>query len=100
MDHRTALYYPFIHFPDDEWVKLAALYWNRIARIVPPGYTTHDSPVVKAFGDSFVHNLKAKSMGESNVAYLLRLEEGLTPQTLLGHIRAQVKGFLARGSSA
>ena len=32
------LYYPFIHFKDDEWLKLAALYWDRMARIVPASY--------------------------------------------------------------
>jgi hypothetical protein len=54
MTPRIGLYYPFIHSQDDEWVKLAALYWARMARIVPPGYATHDSPVVKALGEEFV----------------------------------------------
>jgi len=34
----TALYYPFIHFKDDSWPKLSALYWDRMARIVPKSY--------------------------------------------------------------
>ena len=29
------LYHPFIHFKDDDWLKLSALYWDRMARIVP-----------------------------------------------------------------
>ena len=41
------LYYPYIHFRDDVWVKLAALYWDKMARIVPRGYMTHDSDVVR-----------------------------------------------------
>ena len=57
MAPRIGLYYPFIHFQDDRWVKLAALYWGRMGRIVPPGYATHDSPVVKALGESFVLDL-------------------------------------------
>ncbi len=32
------LYYPFIHFKDDQWLKTSALYWDRIARIVPDSY--------------------------------------------------------------
>ena len=32
------LYHPFIHFKDDAWLKLSALYWDRMARIVPPSY--------------------------------------------------------------
>src|SRR5437764_4809435 len=28
------LYYPYIHFRDESWLKLAALYWDRMDRIV------------------------------------------------------------------
>ncbi len=42
-----ALYYPFIHFKHDNWLKLGALYWDKIGRIVPPHYVTHDSETVK-----------------------------------------------------
>src|SRR5438309_8952196 len=52
----TGLYYPFIHFKDDRWVKLAALYWDRMARIVPQHYTTEDSETVRSLGD-FVESL-------------------------------------------
>jgi hypothetical protein len=48
MAERFALYYPWINIRSDEWIKLAALYWNRIGRIVPPGYPTRDSPTVEA----------------------------------------------------
>lgn len=48
MDTRFALYYPWINFRSDNWIKLAALYWNRIGRIVPRGYPTHDSRTVRA----------------------------------------------------
>jgi hypothetical protein len=44
---RIGLYYPFIHFRDDSWVKLAALYWGKLARIVPRDYPTRDSDVVR-----------------------------------------------------
>jgi hypothetical protein len=53
MNTYQALYYPFIHFKDDGWVKLTALYWDELGRIVPNGYPTHDSDTVKALG-SFV----------------------------------------------
>lgn len=42
------LYYPFIHFKNDAWLKLSALYWDRMARIVPPSYRTDDSDTVRA----------------------------------------------------
>jgi len=32
----SALYYPYIHLTDDNWLKAAALYYDGISRIVPP----------------------------------------------------------------
>jgi len=48
MPSYQALYYPFIHFKDDRWLKLTALYWDKVARIVPNDYTTDDSATVAA----------------------------------------------------
>ncbi|HJQ00566.1 MAG TPA: DUF6236 family protein [Jatrophihabitans sp.] len=44
---KVGLYYPFIQFRDDNWLKLAALYWDKVARIVPPGYRPQDSATVQ-----------------------------------------------------
>lgn len=41
------LYYPFIHFREEDWLKLSLIYWDRIARIVPEGFRTHDSEDVR-----------------------------------------------------
>lgn len=41
------LYFPFIHFRDENWLKVAALYWDRMGRIVPHQYDTHDSDTVR-----------------------------------------------------
>jgi Family of unknown function (DUF6236) len=49
---RFGLYFPYIHFRDDNWAKLAALYWPKMARIVPAKYPTRDSDTVKALNDS------------------------------------------------
>jgi hypothetical protein len=61
------LYYPFIHFKDDDWLKLTALYWDRMARIVPPSYRRaadsevvleRDSEVTRALADiGFIRNV-------------------------------------------
>lgn len=35
---RHGLYYPFFHVRDERWLKVAALYWPKIVRLVPDGY--------------------------------------------------------------
>jgi hypothetical protein len=44
---RFALYYPYIHVRNDDWLKYAALYWPKMARIRPPGYPLQDSPAAQ-----------------------------------------------------
>src|ERR1041384_4768999 len=45
MTTQIGLYFPYFHFPGDDWVKLSALYWDKIYRLVPYDYqTTHDTP--------------------------------------------------------
>jgi hypothetical protein len=46
----TGLYYPYIHFRSgDDWVKLAALYWDELYRIVPNDDQPEDSNVISDF---------------------------------------------------
>lgn len=47
MAANLGLYYPFIHFKDDKWLKLSAIYFDKMFRIVPSGYQTEDSDTVK-----------------------------------------------------
>jgi hypothetical protein len=47
MPDYIGLYYPHITFPSDAWVKLAAFYWDKLGRIVPPGYQHRDSDTVQ-----------------------------------------------------
>ncbi|WP_214104486.1 DUF6236 family protein [Acrocarpospora catenulata] len=48
---RIGLYYPYIHFRNDRWLKAAALYWPQMARIVPAGYQLRDSEVARTLAD-------------------------------------------------
>ena len=41
------LYYPSVHFRDENWLKLAVLYWPRMVRIVPDGYPAGDSETLR-----------------------------------------------------
>jgi hypothetical protein len=49
---RFGLYYPYINFRDEEWVKVAALYWPKMARIVPIGHPTRDLPAIQVLIDA------------------------------------------------
>jgi hypothetical protein len=51
MSDHIGLYYPFIDLKDDAWVKLAALYWDKLGRIVPVGYTPRNSSTVQELSD-------------------------------------------------
>jgi hypothetical protein len=46
-----ALYYPWMHFQDDTWVKLAVLTWDRVARVHPPELPSRDSELVRRIQD-------------------------------------------------
>lgn len=48
---RIGLYHPYFHFRDEEWMKAAALYWPRMARVVPAGFTPGDSGTALALKD-------------------------------------------------
>ncbi|MFC7266507.1 hypothetical protein [Streptomyces lutosisoli] len=37
MLQRIGLYYPYVNFRDERWLKTAALYWPQMARIVREG---------------------------------------------------------------
>lgn len=51
---RRCLYYPFIHVRDEAWLKLSALYWDDMTRIVPKSYTPRDTRDVRSLEDAGV----------------------------------------------
>ena len=63
MQNYIGLYYPYIHFQNEAWLKLAVLYWDKMARIVPSEDNPHDSDAVKMlqYEIDFVQNLKPDS---------------------------------------
>ena len=48
------LYYPYFHIRNESWIKVAALYWPKIIRIVPDQYPVRDSDTVRALADNFI----------------------------------------------
>src|SRR5690242_20089272 len=61
MSTYKALYFPYFHFPNDAWIKVAALYWDKMYRIVPWDVPTRrDTASVRALAtgsDSFIENV-------------------------------------------
>src|SRR5687767_12293588 len=43
---QDALYYPYIHFRDEQWLRATLLYFPHIFRMVPPEYSLNDSEFV------------------------------------------------------
>ncbi|WP_405720601.1 DUF6236 family protein [Streptomyces sp. NBC_01537] len=48
---QIGLYYPYIHFRNEEWLKTAALYWPQLARVVPADYELFDLRTTRALID-------------------------------------------------
>ncbi|MGW5609537.1 DUF6236 family protein [Streptomyces sp. NPDC003753] len=77
----VALYFPYVNFPGDTWVKAAALHWPQLGRIRPVGYyDLRDSDTVKRLRDEigFVVDVSTRFTNESWVAddVLTRVNHG------------------------
>lgn len=63
------LYYPYIHFQDEGWLKTAALYWDNMGRIVGVDTRLSDSDDVKQLIDAgFVENQPPDLAAKQKVA--------------------------------
>jgi hypothetical protein len=68
-----ALYYPYIHIADENWLKVASLYYDTLNRIVPYGYVTADSPFVEELDAKthFIRNLTpSQELAEIQYSFL------------------------------
>ena len=55
MKSKIGLYYPFIHFKNEDWLKASALYWDKMGRIVPYGYEIrNDTETVKRLAGNWI----------------------------------------------
>ncbi|MFJ7419641.1 DUF6236 family protein [Streptomyces uncialis] len=72
---RIGLYYPYIHCRDERWLKLTALYWPKLARVVPEGYPVADSDVVLALNDGigFLESTRPDAAAEAIAPLFLDL---------------------------
>lgn len=73
----VALYYPYIHFRSETWLKMTALYWPRIGRMVPWHYPVRDSVGVQMLRDELdlIHDLDPEPVVQEVSDHFLQLIE-------------------------
>jgi hypothetical protein len=92
-----ALYYPYIHLADENWLKVAALYYDSLGRIVPYGYGPNDSAFVNALNarTPFIKNITPRQeVGEIQDAFLEFARENLASPEKRGAIWQKLDGQL------
>jgi hypothetical protein len=59
MQNHIGLYYPYIHFRNESWLKLSVLYWDQMARTVPNDHSPFDTDTVRRLTQelNFITNL-------------------------------------------
>jgi hypothetical protein len=74
----NGLYYPYIRFRDEGWLKASALYWDTMSRIVPTGHSPEDGDDIKRLEQAgFVRSLDPS--GNRISALFIRLLEERGP---------------------
>jgi hypothetical protein len=69
MSNYLGLYFPFIHFRDEAWLKLTSLYWDRMGRIVPTEYGLRDSDTVRELKENdYVVNYQPSGRAQAETA--------------------------------
>jgi hypothetical protein len=94
---RAAVYYPYIHFRDERWLKIAALYLPSMVRIVGKDYPTRNSGLVDVLARElgFIIDDPPDDAARRVAAPFARVIEGLEPEALLRLRVEQEPGVLA-----
>jgi hypothetical protein len=96
----AGLYYPYTHFRSPAWLKLAALYYDEISRIIPDQFAPDDSDEVKALTQAgILHRLDPTGTAEAvaedfiDYAYAYLFDQNQR-KTLFPELAASGTGFL------
>jgi hypothetical protein len=81
---RMAVYYPYIHIRDERWLKIAALYWPRMVRIVSKDYPTRNSELVNVLAGElgFIIDHTPHEAARRVATPFAQFVEGLGPEAL------------------
>jgi Family of unknown function (DUF6236) len=101
MSSGKALYFPYIHFQDENWLKYSLLYWDCIERIVPLSYNPQDSDNVKLLADAGIIKNIAPQSGTIPYTQTAAAEFIPTMQNYLSiHGDLSISGRLTRAAGA
>ncbi len=78
--NQNALYYPYIHIHDVNWLKATLLLFSEVRRMLPDSFTPNDSDEVRAFANRSPSllsgaNLWTKRAQDAQVALARRLSD-------------------------
>ncbi|WP_141698382.1 DUF6236 family protein [Streptomyces lushanensis] len=95
------LYYPYFHVRDERWLKMSALYWPAIVRIVPEDYAVRDSRTVRVLADQagFIENVDPAVAVDAIAPRFLELLTG-HEDALRSGLRVQQRDMAAFDHSA
>jgi hypothetical protein len=84
MNRYDLLYYPYINFRDEDWLKMAALYGDSVSRIVPVNYPTRKTETVVALQENdFIRDISPVEAGPKPAhdfsEFLLTFQDLLRP---------------------
>ena len=84
MSRYDFLYYPYINFRDEEWLKMVALYGDSVSRIVPVNYPTRKTKTVAALAEhGFIRAIAPHEAGDKPAqtfsTFLAEYQELLRP---------------------
>jgi Family of unknown function (DUF6236) len=79
-----AVYYPYIHIRDERWLKVAALYWPHMVRIVSADYPTRNSELVEILASEldFIIDQPPDDAAEHVAVPFARYVDELEPEAL------------------
>lgn len=104
---RGALYYPYIHIHDENWLKATLLCFRQVRRIVPDRFTVRDEDTIQAYaslegpnGPLLDHaNIHAVPVREAQLVLKTRIEENLDAITQKYNRDRTPKKYLAGPAS-
>lgn len=98
VEYGRALYYPYIHLRDQLWLKTAALYYDKLARIVPFDFKPHDTGAAESLHKElgFFEEVDPRNEAESLAPEFITFAREYLASNSPRGVWASVKGRLSK----